>query len=161
MEKFKIGDRVEWVGNSETSYVKGVMNIGAAGTVKDVYEDYMGNVYAVEFDDAFSQNHTCDGACKNKHGWWCKENEIRILNQKPKSREFKLIITEGEYMTDAERCICCGDIIPEGRQVCIKCENEITDTLEDSSRDELSRDLMIFMMIWIGIMLDLDDNKSK
>lgn len=64
-------------------------------------------------------------------------------------------------MMDAERCICCGEIIPEGRQVCIKCENEITDTLEDSSRDELSRDLMIFMMIWIAIMLDLDDNKSK
>lgn len=22
-----------------------------------------------------------------------------------------------------ERCICCGEIIPEGRQVCINCEN--------------------------------------
>lgn len=22
-----------------------------------------------------------------------------------------------------ERCVCCGDIIPEGRQVCINCEN--------------------------------------
>ena len=21
-----------------------------------------------------------------------------------------------------ERCICCGEIIPEGRQVCINCE---------------------------------------
>lgn len=24
----------------------------------------------------------------------------------------------------SERCICCGDIIPEGRQICCKCEKE-------------------------------------
>lgn len=23
------------------------------------------------------------------------------------------------------RCICCGEIIPEGRQVCIICEEEV------------------------------------
>ena len=23
------------------------------------------------------------------------------------------------------RCICCGEIIPEGRQVCINCENAV------------------------------------
>ena len=27
-------------------------------------------------------------------------------------------------MADAERCICCGEIIPEGRMVCPKCEKE-------------------------------------
>lgn len=25
-----------------------------------------------------------------------------------------------------ERCICCGEIIPEGRQVCWSCEHSIT-----------------------------------
>ena len=25
-------------------------------------------------------------------------------------------------MMDAERCVCCGEIIPEGRQVCLQCE---------------------------------------
>lgn len=24
----------------------------------------------------------------------------------------------------ADRCICCGDVIPEGRTVCWKCEHE-------------------------------------
>ena len=24
----------------------------------------------------------------------------------------------------AERCVCCGEIIPEGRQVCPNCENK-------------------------------------
>lgn len=23
-----------------------------------------------------------------------------------------------------DRCVCCGEIIPEGRMICIKCENE-------------------------------------
>ena len=26
-------------------------------------------------------------------------------------------------MADADRCICCGEIVPEGRQVCPQCEN--------------------------------------
>ena len=25
-------------------------------------------------------------------------------------------------MSDADRCVCCGEIIPEGRQVCPQCE---------------------------------------
>ena len=25
---------------------------------------------------------------------------------------------------DTNRCVCCGEIIPEGRQVCPKCERE-------------------------------------
>ena len=27
-------------------------------------------------------------------------------------------------MTDADRCVCCGEIIPEGQQVCKKCKAE-------------------------------------
>lgn len=26
-------------------------------------------------------------------------------------------------MPDADRCACCGEIIPEGRQVCPQCED--------------------------------------
>lgn len=25
-------------------------------------------------------------------------------------------------MADADRCVCCGEFIPEGRQVCPECE---------------------------------------
>lgn len=32
----------------------------------------------------------------------------------------------------ADRCICCGDIIPEGRQVCRACEQQcLTADLEE------------------------------
>ena len=27
-------------------------------------------------------------------------------------------------MADVDRCVCCGEIVPEGRQVCPQCENE-------------------------------------
>ena len=28
-------------------------------------------------------------------------------------------------MADADRCVCCGEIVPEGRQVCPQCENGV------------------------------------
>lgn len=28
-------------------------------------------------------------------------------------------------MADADRCVCCGIIVPEGRQVCPQCEVEL------------------------------------
>ena len=28
-------------------------------------------------------------------------------------------------MADADRCVCCGEIVPEGRQVCLQCENGV------------------------------------
>lgn len=34
-------------------------------------------------------------------------------------RKVEEMIEEDEY---ADRCIACGEIIPEGRQICIKCE---------------------------------------
>ena len=29
-----------------------------------------------------------------------------------------------------DRCICCGEIIPEGRQVCVNCEKEAKEESE-------------------------------
>lgn len=28
-------------------------------------------------------------------------------------------------MADADRCVCCGEIVPEGRQICPQCEIEL------------------------------------
>jgi predicted nucleic acid-binding Zn ribbon protein len=30
-----------------------------------------------------------------------------------------------------DRCVCCGEIIPEGRQVCAKCEYEINNKTKE------------------------------
>lgn len=37
-----------------------------------------------------------------------------------------------------ERCICCGDIIPEGRQVCPACEAKV-DSLPKTQKNKPKR----------------------
>ena len=34
-------------------------------------------------------------------------------------------------MADAERCVCCGEIIPEGQQVCQNCLLAVKQTNEE------------------------------
>ena len=34
------------------------------------------------------------------------------------------------------RCVCCGDIIPEGRQVCWNCEHNSTQAKEEPENEE-------------------------
>jgi hypothetical protein len=52
----------------------------------------------------------------------------------------------------AERCVCCGEIIPEGRQVCPNCEKVLPKkpmTNEDHFRDAISTEdgLAKFLMV--------------
>lgn len=37
-------------------------------------------------------------------------------------------------MSDADRCVCCGEFIPEGRQVCPQCEGRAEDEKKDQER---------------------------
>lgn len=39
-------------------------------------------------------------------------------------RERHNAIRRQKIMTDADRCICCGEIVPEGRQICPQCERK-------------------------------------
>lgn len=49
-----------------------------------------------------------------------KRSSLRSqLTQYRIERKVEEMIEEDEY---ADRCIACGEIIPEGRQICIKCE---------------------------------------
>ena len=41
-------------------------------------------------------------------------------------------------MVIENRCVCCGKIIPEGRQVCIRCEKEVSGKM--SVRDTYLKD---------------------
>ena len=43
-------------------------------------------------------------------------------------------ITTFETFTSEDRCVCCGEIIPEGRMVCPMCENQPIEKW-DSSRE--------------------------
>lgn len=47
-------------------------------------------------------------------------------------------------MADADRCICCGEIIPEGRQVCPQCENGANKNRE---KKVAGRERLIYLII--------------
>ena len=44
--------------------------------------------------------------------------------------------------TGGDRCVCCGEIIPEGRQVCPGCFGEIMIDKEEADRRERAREML-------------------
>lgn len=38
-------------------------------------------------------------------------------------------------MADADRCVCCGEIVPEGRQVCPQCEIKLQSKPDVGAKD--------------------------
>lgn len=44
--------------------------------------------------------------------------------------------------TGGDRCVCCGEIIPEGRQVCPACCGEIMIDEEEADRRERVREML-------------------
>lgn len=44
--------------------------------------------------------------------------------------------------TGGDRCVCCGEIIPEGRQVCPACCGEIMIDKEEADRRECVREML-------------------
>lgn len=67
--KFKVGDRVK---HEELG----------KGTIQYIDNDNYHLPYAVEFDERFMTGHICAGYCKDKHGFWCNENELELIKPK-------------------------------------------------------------------------------
>ena len=67
MTKFKVGDRVRYISKFDEELFNKV------GTVKVL--DKVSPSIGVEFDDKF-YGHTCDGTCKEGHGWWLSPNDL-------------------------------------------------------------------------------------
>lgn len=44
-------------------------------------------------------------------------------------------------MENADRCVCCGNIIPEGAMVCAECLNKCRDTYKDTQVEMVSENL--------------------
>ena len=52
----------------------------------------------------------------------CVVEDVFNTARMPSSKMFCAV---GKRMANTvDRCVCCGDVIPEGRQVCPKCEEE-------------------------------------
>lgn len=65
---FNVGDRVEKIGG---------MFAGEFGTV--VGYDWIVKGYLVEFEKPHGGMHDGGGKCKNRHGYWCKPNNLRLV----------------------------------------------------------------------------------
>lgn len=56
------------------------------------------------------------------------------------------------HLDNAEHCVCCGAVIPEGRQVCIICGKKVNgkqrqiDRVRNMSVEELAESLALRMM---------------
>ena len=73
--------------------------------------------------------YSFDGNCTRKDKYaWCehtlaKKNAFTELT--PKSEGLPYCLACGQKLdwnASNNTCVCCGEIIPEGRQVCPKCE---------------------------------------
>lgn len=51
-----------------------------------------------------------------------EDAEERGLLKYLPSADVAPVVHEKRGESNADRCVCCGDVIPEGRQVCPKCE---------------------------------------
>ncbi|MGN0378944.1 MAG: hypothetical protein ACI4EU_05095 [Butyrivibrio sp.] len=90
MSKFKIGDRVKFVGYEQ-------LLKGKIGTVVVLGDDYLDA--GVAFDVSMPFLHDLDGICKNQHGWYCFINELELINEE---HRFNVIITSVGDITTAK-----------------------------------------------------------
>ena len=70
---FKIGDRVRVINKKNTN---SNIQIGDTGVIiEDIGNENLG----VKFDRQIDGCHSCDGECKDKHGWYCYEGSLEKL----------------------------------------------------------------------------------
>lgn len=87
MSKFKIGDRVKYVGKMPELK-------GKVGTVVDSLYHSCG----VVFDEYLPFCHSLGGLCSNGHGWWCSHVSLELISE----RRFNVIITSAGDTTTAK-----------------------------------------------------------
>ena len=80
-------------------------------------------------DHGFTDSSDSRPITKRSYKWdeWqeiVKENNEKIISKiKKKDYEYYKDWLEEEKVLMADRCVVCGEIIPEGRMVCWHCEN--------------------------------------
>ena len=92
MSKFKIGDRVKYIG--APSQLK-----GKVGTVVSVINQIYNGCLGVVFDEYLPFCHSIGALCSTGHGWWCKEAELELINDE---HRFNVIITSVGDTTTAK-----------------------------------------------------------
>lgn len=73
--KFKIGDRVECIKVHDYG-----PNVGEKGEIKKIPSSGMFNP-GVRFDNSFDSGHSLEGDCKDGHGWFLPEDNLKLIVQ--------------------------------------------------------------------------------
>ena len=103
MNKFKIGDRVKYVGtNSDYK--------GKVGTIVTIDDDSI--PYGVKFDEKVCGGHSLDGECEYGYGKWFELEEIELINPTLEDYTTKELEEELKKRKEKER----NDIIAELRK---------------------------------------------
>ena len=71
MNKFKVGDRVKYIGTN-SNYK------GKVGTIITIDDDSI--PYGIEFDEKVCGGHSLDGECEYGYGKWFELEEIELIN---------------------------------------------------------------------------------
>lgn len=56
--------------------------------------------------------------------WVASRGSYINISEEVKKEVEKCIMNIGDKYGTENKCVCCGEIIPEGRQVCVKCESK-------------------------------------
>lgn len=89
MSKFKVGDRVKYIGYY-------IPLKGKIGTIVLRDNDFDAGV---EFDDRQSFLNNLHGFCENHYGWYCRSDELELIKDEPR---FNVIITSVGDVTTAK-----------------------------------------------------------
>lgn len=90
--KFKVGDRVKFIDDSDN--ISDIFLFGEYGTIK-VFE---GHFIGVEFDNEFEDCHDLINKSKDKHGWWCQEYQLILVESKSCEETKVCFETENKYI---------------------------------------------------------------
>ena len=103
MSKFKIGDRVKYIGTN-LNYK------GKVGTIVTIDDDSI--PYGIEFDEKVYGGHSLDGECEYGYGSWFELEEIELINPTLEDYTDQELKDELERRKSKER----NDIIAELRK---------------------------------------------
>ena len=103
----KVGDRVELTLSNPTTFdlsKVAYLNKGEKGTIKHIHDSrHIFNI-VVEFDNEFRNAMQCGFMTKAGHGWYCNEDQLKVIETEKVESDNKLL-KQDDYPYTLDQCI--------------------------------------------------------
>ena len=166
MNKFKVGDRVKYIG-ANSNYK------GKVGTIITIDDDSI--PYGIEFDEKVCGGHSLDGECEYGYGKWFELEEIELINPTLKDCTTKELEDELERRKNKEREEIIKELrkyidkpiylheMPEyiNRFEMISDDEDFNTYCKNRTTDELKKDLKLKKENKINEILEILNNNIK